>query len=276
MKQPRLAVSHCSAPAPTEVAQVVVSTVPAGVAPFAGHGSRPFAWANPMIASLIDSMLRWVSAELRTSIWVESGIKAPASSRAMIATATASSTSEKPLLLLIAPGSGRNDHDPVVDRSGDARSVFEDQVCRRGILSFKIVREGPRAGLAVQRTAGEHQDRMFVVVWGREIVYRQASGSRSAGGAGTRQVILRDRIVGLAVPLVRSEPGDIWVGRACVGEARQIGRRRERNGDRDRAVGVPCVLQPPGVGDRTASIRPRHKAQCGRVWRTTDRTPLAE
>src|SRR5438309_1499667 len=112
--------SHCSAPAPTGVAQVVVSTVPAGVPPFAGHGSRPFAWANPMMASLVDSILRWVSAPFRTSIWVESGIRAPASRRAMIAKATASSTSENPLLLLIVPGSGRNNDDPVVDRGGDA------------------------------------------------------------------------------------------------------------------------------------------------------------
>jgi len=59
-----------------------------------------------MMASLIDSMLRWVSAPFRTSIWAESGIKAPASSRAMIAKDTASSTSEKPLPLLIAPSSG--------------------------------------------------------------------------------------------------------------------------------------------------------------------------
>src|SRR5947209_7337431 len=137
------------------------------------------------MASLIDSMLRWVSAPLRTSIWVESGIRAPASSRAMIAKATASSTSEKPLLRIIAPGSGRNDHDPVVDRGGRARPVFEGQV-RRGILSFEIVREGPRRPrLAVQRTAGEHQDRLLVVVWGRELVYCQAGGSRSAGGAGS-------------------------------------------------------------------------------------------
>src|SRR2546422_10070509 len=33
---------------------------------------------------------------------------------------SASSTSENPLLLLIAPESGRNDHDPVVDRGGDS------------------------------------------------------------------------------------------------------------------------------------------------------------
>src|SRR5258708_16580742 len=101
----------CSMPAPA---------APAAMLPSAGHGSRPFAWANPMSASLTESMVRWVSAPFRTSIWVESGIKAPASSRAMIANATASSTSEKPLLLLIAPGSGRNDHDPVVDRGGDS------------------------------------------------------------------------------------------------------------------------------------------------------------
>src|SRR6266436_1178043 len=31
---------------------------PAGTVPSAGQGSRPFAWANPMMASLIDSMLR--------------------------------------------------------------------------------------------------------------------------------------------------------------------------------------------------------------------------
>src|ERR1700704_2887932 len=115
MKQRRLVVSHCSAPAAIVAGgQVVVSTVPAGVPPFAGHGSRPFAWANPKMASLIDSMLRWVSAPLRTSVWVESGINAPASRSAIIAMATASSTSEKPLLLIIAAGSGRNDHDPVV------------------------------------------------------------------------------------------------------------------------------------------------------------------
>ena len=131
----------CSMPAPA---------APAGTLPSAGHGSRPFAWANPMIASLIDSMLRWVSAELRTSIWVERGIKAPASSSAMIAKATASSTSENPLLLLIAPGSRRNDHDPVVDRGGVTRPVLEDEVCRRGILTFEIAREAPRwVGLAV-------------------------------------------------------------------------------------------------------------------------------
>src|SRR5689334_19943852 len=107
----------CSVPAPA---------APAATLPSGGHGSRPSACANPMIASLIDSMLRWVSAELRTSICVESGIRAPASRSAMIANATASSTSEKPLLLLIAPGSRRNDHDPVVDRGGGACPVLVD------------------------------------------------------------------------------------------------------------------------------------------------------
>jgi hypothetical protein len=55
-----------------------------------------------MMASLIDSMVLRVSAALRTSIWVESGIMAPAISKAMIAKATASSTSENPLLRIIA------------------------------------------------------------------------------------------------------------------------------------------------------------------------------
>src|SRR5207249_11774743 len=110
----------CSAPAGRPEASVP----PAGIVPSAGQGSRPFAWANPITASLIDSMVRRVSATLRTSIWVESGIKAPASRSAMIAKATASSTSENPLLLLIAPSSGRNDHHSVVDRGGRARPVL--------------------------------------------------------------------------------------------------------------------------------------------------------
>src|SRR5207248_4415488 len=114
---------NCSVPAPA---------APAARLPAAGHGSRPFAWANPMMASLIDSMLRWVSAELRTSTWVESGIRAPASRRAMIANATASSTSENPVPLLIAPSLGRNDHDAVVDCGGDAGPMLVDE--RRGAV----------------------------------------------------------------------------------------------------------------------------------------------
>src|SRR5258706_200885 len=46
----------------------------------------------------------------------------------MIASATASSTSEKPLLLLIAPGSWCNDHDPVIDRGGDSGPMLVDIV----------------------------------------------------------------------------------------------------------------------------------------------------
>src|SRR5438445_545651 len=93
----------------------------------------------------------------------------------MIASATASSTSEKPLLCPITWISGRNDHDPVVDRSGDARSVFEDQVCRRGILSFKIVRERPWSGLAVQRAAGEDEVAPVRLLWpGRVVSDRRA------------------------------------------------------------------------------------------------------
>src|SRR5258705_6020367 len=136
-----------------------------------------------MMASLIDSMLRWVSTELRTSIWVESGIIAPASSRAMMANATASSTREKPLLIIAPNSRRRNDHDPVVNRGGNTRPVFEDEVCRRGVLSFEIVRRVRRGvGLAAQRTAGEHHDRLLVVRRGRKVVDCQAGRWRRCGG----------------------------------------------------------------------------------------------
>src|SRR6266581_3996363 len=85
---------------------VPAPAVPAAMLPSAGQGSRPFAWANPTIASRIDSMARWVSAALRTSIWVERGI--------------------------MAPDSGRNDHDPVVDRGGDSGPMLVDE--RRGAV----------------------------------------------------------------------------------------------------------------------------------------------
>src|SRR2546423_787511 len=154
----------CSAPAGRPTASVP----PAGTVPAAGQGSRPFAWANPMMASLIDSMLRRVSATLRTSIWVESGIRAPAISKAIIAKATASSTSENPLLPLIAPSSGRNDHDPVVDHGRDSGAMLIDEgrgaVCRREVRPIQIIGEGGRRPrIAVQGATGKHQDRALVV-----------------------------------------------------------------------------------------------------------------
>src|SRR5882672_8468602 len=162
-----------------------------------------------MIDSLIDSIARCVSATLRTSIWVESGIRAPASSKAMIANATASSTSEKPFLPFISLGSRRKDHDSVVDPGRGAGPVLVDEVGRCGILKFEIVREIPRgADRAVQCAAGEHEDRPLVVSRSRNIIYPQTGkgGKRGrrwtarAGAAGSGAG--RDRIVGLAVPLV--------------------------------------------------------------------------
>src|SRR5678816_2077206 len=114
-------------------------------------------------------MLRWVSAPFRTSIWAESGISIPASSKATTANATAISTSEKPLFCLIAWSSGRDDHDPVVGRRGRRRPMCEDQICRRGILSFEIIRDGPWAGLAVQRTTEKYKDRALVIQSPRNI-----------------------------------------------------------------------------------------------------------
>src|SRR5437016_7334555 len=203
------------------------------------------------MASLTDSMLRWLSAELRTSIWVERGIKAPASSSAMIAKATASSTSENPLLLLIAPGSRRNDHDPVVDRGGVTRPVLEDEVCRRGILTFEIVRQAPRwVRLAVQCTAGEHQDRALVVRRGREVVDLQAgrrwrrSGEQAAGSATAGNKTLRDGEEGLAIPLVCNEPADSRVGAIRYGHVTPHGRCDVNRAARS-AGGSARILQPP-------------------------------
>src|SRR5690348_3140756 len=230
---------------------------PAAIVPSAAQGSRPFAWANPMIASLIASMLRWVSALLRTSSWVESGRRAPAIRRAMIASATASSMSEKPLFMLIASTSGRNDHDPVVDRGGDARAVLEDQVRRRGILSLEIVRKGRiRMGLAVQRPAGENQDRLLVIRRTGKVVHGQArgrAGRRIAGAAAAGSNTRRHRVVRLAVPLIKKVPGDIRVGGARVGQTRQIARRCGKlKGDRRRVDHLRSVLQPSDIDEGDA------------------------
>src|SRR5437773_4000127 len=213
------------------------------------------------MASLIDSIPRWVSAELRTSIWVESGIKAPASSSAVIAKATASSTSENPLLLLIAPGSRRNDHDPVVDRGGVTRPVLVDEVCRRGILPFKIIRESPRrSGGAVQRTAGEHQDRALVVRRGREVVDHQAgrrrrrSGEQAAGSATAGNKTLRDGEEGLAIPLVCNEPADSRVGAIRYGHVTRHGHCDVNRAARS-AGGIARILQPPAETHQTRSVR---------------------
>src|SRR5260221_2971316 len=186
-----------------------------------------------MIASLADSIVRCVSATLRTSIWVESGIRAPASSNAMIANATASSTSEKPLLPFISLGSRRKDHDSVVDPGRSAGPVLVDKVGRRGILKFEIVREIPRwTDRAVQCAAGEHEDRLLVVSWSRNIVYPQTrkggkcGRGRTARAGATGRKAGRDRIVGLAVPLVPKEPENVRVRRIWVGKARQVDPRR--------------------------------------------------
>src|SRR5437879_787572 len=112
----------------------------------------------------------------------------------MIATATASSTSENPLLLLIAPGSRRNDHHSVVDRGGRARPVLVHIVagceiaggwtasdvevfsgCEIAVLAFKVVLGiRRRMGLAIQRAAREHEDCLLIIRRGRSILYCQA------------------------------------------------------------------------------------------------------
>src|SRR5205814_8219995 len=148
-----------------------------------------------------------------------------------------------------------------------------------------------RVGARISRRAARGCDRTEVINGqtrrcgsdrGERTATGGRAGGRDAGGSGRHAAgdkAGRYRIVTLAEPPVRSEPGDIWIGRTCVGKARQIGRRGERNADRDSADGVPCILQPPGTGDHTSSVRPRRKAQCGRVARTSRAkalTPLAE
>src|SRR6266849_7546629 len=201
----------------------------------------------------------------------------------MIAKATASSTSEKPLFQTIAPNSGRNDHDPVVDRGRNARPVFEDQVCGRGILSFEVVRRvSGRTGLAVKRATGKHQDRLLVIRLAWKVVYSQAGGRgrhrRIAGGGvsgrdAAGSIAGGHRIIGLAVPLVLKEPGDIGAGWECVGKARKITRkRRERDGDRRLVIHVASILQPSGIGEGAPSHL-RHERQC---WlERTDAAPIA-
>src|SRR5882672_4324113 len=205
-----------------------------------------------MIDSLIDSIARCVSATLRTSIWVESGIRAPASSKAMIANATASSTSEKPFLPFISLGSRRKYHDSVVGPGRGAGPVLVDEVGRRGILKFEIVRESPRgADRAVQRAAGEHENRLLVVGGGRKIDEPQAGKrgkcgrGRTARAGATGSGAGRDRIVGLAVPLVPEEPENVRVRRVCVGKARQIARNRgKRKSDPRLVFHLRGILQP--------------------------------
>jgi hypothetical protein len=146
--------------------------------PAAGQGSLPCTCANPMSASLICSMLRWVSATLRSSIWVERGIIAPARSSTMMMKATDSSTSVKPLLDLIAPGSGCNGHDPVVDgRRETPAMMLESDIVGHVVLQLKIV-ASISEGRVDRRARREYENQLSVVERGGQVAFREAEFPR--------------------------------------------------------------------------------------------------
>src|ERR1700754_2890340 len=90
-------------------------------------------------------MERRVSAILRTSSWVDSGMNALARSNPMISIATASSTSVKPCGEFRGRAlSGGNDDHPVIDAGGDTGTVLENIVAWRGVLAFQVVAQSGR------------------------------------------------------------------------------------------------------------------------------------